>query len=87
LMAALGEHRGFLSQDGGAGLQKAQASRARQEFLELLKDGVFRHLVKQLEADGRLNRIVTDMLAKQTDPYSASEALVLETLGPLKPRP
>ncbi|MEJ2670619.1 MAG: methylmalonyl Co-A mutase-associated GTPase MeaB [Deltaproteobacteria bacterium] len=83
LMAALGEHRGFLSQDGGAGLQKAQASRARQEFLELLKDGVFRHLVKQLEADGRLNRIVTDMLAKQTDPYSASEALVLETLGPL----
>ena len=43
-----------------------------------------RHLVKQLESDGRLDRVLKDILEKQTDPYSASEALVLETLGPLK---
>jgi hypothetical protein len=46
---------------------------------------VFRHLRRQLEGDGRLDRIIQDILAKQTDPYSASEALVLSTLGPLTP--
>jgi LAO/AO transport system kinase len=84
LMAALKEHQEYLAQDGGAARREAVASRARQEFLELLKEGVFRHLVKQLEADGRLNRILDDMVAKEIDPYSASEALILETLGPVK---
>jgi LAO/AO transport system kinase len=84
LMAALQDHQEFLARDGGAAQRKALAARTRQEFLELLKEGVFRHLVKQLEADGRLDQIVTNILARQNDPYSASEALVLQTLGPLK---
>jgi LAO/AO transport system kinase len=84
LMAALREHQEFLAREGGAAMQKALAARARQEFLELLKEGVFRHLVKQLVADGRLDQIVTDIMTKQTDPYSASETLVLKTLGPIK---
>jgi LAO/AO transport system kinase len=84
LMAALGEHQEFLAQDGGAARRAALASRARQEFLELLKEGIFRHLVKQLEADGRLNQVLAEMLAKETDPYTASEALILEKLGPIK---
>jgi LAO/AO transport system kinase len=84
LMAALRDHQEFLARDGGAALREALVSRARQEFLELLKEGVFRHLVKQLEGDGRLNQILEAVLAKQTDPYTASEALVLETLGPIK---
>jgi LAO/AO transport system kinase len=83
LMAAVRDHQEFLAQDGGEALRLARASRVRQEFLELLKEGVFRHLRRQLEADGRLERIIEDILVKQTDPYSASEALVLETLGPL----
>ncbi|MCG2773371.1 MAG: methylmalonyl Co-A mutase-associated GTPase MeaB [Desulfobacterales bacterium] len=85
LMAAVQDHQEFLAQDGGKDLQLARGSRVRQEFLELLKEGVSRHLVKQLENDGRLDRILTAILAQQTDPYSASEALVLEALGPLKP--
>jgi LAO/AO transport system kinase len=85
LMAAVQDHQEFLARDGGKGLLLARGSRVRQEFLELLKEGVSRHLVKQLEGDGRLDRILTAILAQQTDPYSASEALVLETLGPLKP--
>jgi LAO/AO transport system kinase len=85
LMAAVRDHQEFLSRDGGEALRLARASRVRQEFLELLKERVFRHLRRQLEGDGRLDRIIQDILAKQTDPYSASEALVLETLGPLTP--
>ena len=84
LMAAVRDHQEFLARDGGQALQVARGARVRQEFLELLREGVYRHLVKQLEGDGRLDRVITEILAKQTDPYSACEALVLETLGPLK---
>ncbi len=83
LMAAVRDHQEFLSRDGGQALQRARFSRIRQEFLEILKEGMSRHLVKQLEGDGRLDLILKDILARQTDPYSASEALVLKILGPL----
>ena len=83
LMAAVRDHQEFLAKDGGLGLRLARGAKVRQEFLELLKEGVSRHLVKQLESDGRLDRVLKGILEKQTDPYSASEALVLETLGPL----
>ena len=83
LMAAVRDHREFLAKDGGQGLQLARGARVRQEFLELLKEGISRHLVQQLESDGRLDRVLKAILGKQTDPYSASEALVLSTLGPL----
>jgi LAO/AO transport system kinase len=85
LMTAVRDHQEFLAQDGSQGLQRARGAKVRQEFLELLKEGVSRHLVQQLESDGRLDRVLKDILEKQTDPYSASEVLVLETLGPLKP--
>jgi LAO/AO transport system kinase len=81
LMAGVKEHREFLARDGGAALQRARYARARQEFLELLKEGVFRHLLRQLEKDGRLTAILEDIMARRTDPYSASEALIVETLG------
>ncbi len=84
LMAAVKEHQAFLAGDGGQALHQARAARVRQEFLELLKEGVFRHLVRQMQADGRLDRIIAEILAKRLDPYSASENLVLSTLGPVK---
>lgn len=83
LMAAVRDHQEFLARDGGQALQRARFSRVRQEFLEILKEGMSRHLVKQLEGDGRLDLILKDILARRTDPYSASEALVLKTLGTL----
>ena len=85
LMARVQDHEDFLRQDGGKALEAAQAARIRQEFVELLKEGVFRHLLAQLQSDGRLDHILADILAKRTDPYSACEALVLATLGPVAP--
>jgi LAO/AO transport system kinase len=81
LMAGVEEHRGFLGQEGGEALIAARRSRARQEFLELLKEGMHQHLVRQLTRTGRLDKILQDILEKRTDPYSASEALVVEILG------
>jgi LAO/AO transport system kinase len=83
LLAGVEEHRSFLMGEGGRALREARRSRARQEFLELLKEGVFRHLLRQLERDGRLGGILEEIVARRTDPYSASEALILEILGPV----
>ena len=81
LMAAVRQHEELFKEDEQA-FQEARGARVRQEFLDLLKEGVFRHLVRQLKQNGRLDRIMQDILARQDDPYSASEALILEILGP-----
>jgi len=82
LMAAVKEHREFLTREGGEALKRARYGRARQEFLELLKEGMFRYLLRQLEKDGRLAGILQEIMERRIDPYSAAEALVVETLGP-----
>ena len=50
------------------------------EFLELVKEGVFSHLVALLSEDNRLEAILDDILDRRTDPYSASEDLIERTL-------
>jgi hypothetical protein len=62
-------------------LRATRTERIRQEFLELLKEGVFTQLVQQLQSDGRLEAILEDILAHKTDPYSASEDFIRKTLG------
>ena len=85
LMAAVRDHQGFLAQDGGKPLRLARGSRVRQEFLELLREGVSRHLVMQLEAMAAWTGSSPISWQQQTDPYSASEALILETRGWFRP--
>ena len=80
LMDAVQRHREFLQMDPEA-FRAARTTRARQEFLELLKEGVFRQLLLQLTADGRLEGLLQEILARRDDPYSASEALIRDILG------
>ncbi len=80
LMGAVQRHREFLQGDQAA-FQAARITRVRQEFLELLKEGVFRQLLRQLTADGRLQEVLQEILARRDDPYSASEALIQDILG------
>ncbi len=81
LLAGLREHQDFLGKNQGAALLAARYQRVRQEFLELLQGGVYRKLVEQLSLNGRLEEILQEILAKRTDPYSASEDLIAATLG------
>jgi LAO/AO transport system kinase len=81
LMAGVREHQEFLAREEGKALQAARRDRIKQEFLELLKEGMRLQLVRQLTRTGRLDKILTDILEKRIDPYSASEALVGEILG------
>jgi LAO/AO transport system kinase len=78
LLDGVREHREFLAKDGGQALRAAREERVRQEFLELLKEGIYTRLVRQLSRDGRLDDILDDILGKKTDPYSASEALIID---------
>jgi len=78
LLAGIEEHHRFLTQAGGAALAAARRERLRQEFLELVKEGVAEVLLRRLLKDGRLEGILDDLQAKRTDPYSASEAVVAQ---------
>ena len=80
LLAGIREHQAYLAQEGGQALRAARRERVRQEFLELLKEGVFTHLVSLLSQDDRLQAIVEEILDRRTDPYSASEALIGQIL-------
>ena len=81
LLAGVREHQDYLGKDQGAALLAARYQRVRQEFLELLKEGVYRTLVEQLSLNGRLEGMLQEILAKRIDPYSASEDLIAATLG------
>jgi LAO/AO transport system kinase len=81
LLEGIRQHQAYLAREQGQALRAARYARVRQEFLELLKEGVFRELLQQIVEDGRLYRTLTDIVEKRTDPYSASEALVRELLG------
>ncbi len=80
LLAGIREHQAFLAGDGGEALRAARRERVRQEFLELVKEGVFSRLVADLSQDGRLENILEDILEHRTDPYTASETLIAQTL-------
>ncbi len=81
LMQAVREHREFLSRDQDRGLKTARRARLRQEILELVQEGIFFALLERMTRDGRLDAILEDVLEKRTDPYTAGEILIAETLG------
>jgi LAO/AO transport system kinase len=81
LLAGIREHQAFLDREGGEALQTVRYGRLKAEFLELLKEGIYNRLVARISQDRRLDSIVQAILAKRTDPYTASEALVAESLG------
>ena len=48
----------------------------------LMKEGIFSYMSALLKEDNRLEAIVEDILDRRTDPYSASEDLIAQTLRP-----
>ncbi|RJR32567.1 MAG: methylmalonyl Co-A mutase-associated GTPase MeaB [Deltaproteobacteria bacterium] len=81
LLAGVREHQDFLGQDRGEALLAARYQRVRQEFLELLHEGVSRTLMARLDQSGRMEEILQEILARKTDPYSACEELIAEILA------
>ncbi|OPX19869.1 MAG: GTPase [Desulfobacca sp. 4484_104] len=80
LMQGILAHQKFLQQDGGKYWQKALYQRTRAELVDLIKAGVIRRLMRSLTANDRLEELISDILAKKTDPYTVSEDIVARTL-------
>jgi LAO/AO transport system kinase len=80
LVAGIKEHQAHLAREGGQALRAAHRERVRQEFLELMKEGIYSYMVSLLGQDNRLEAILEDILDHRTDPYTASEALIAQTL-------
>ena len=80
LIAGIREHQAFLAREDGQALRAARRERLRQEFLELVKEGVFAHVVSLLRQDNRLEALLDDILDRRSDPYSASETLIAQAL-------
>ncbi len=80
MLAGIREHQAYLAQADGQALRAARRERVRQEFLELVKEGIFARLVAFLNQDHRLQAILEDILDRRTDPYTASEGLIDEVL-------
>lgn len=77
LLAGIREHQAFLARDGGRALRAARRKQVRQEFLELLKEGIFARLLTHLSRNGRIEALLDDILDRRTDPYSACEEVLL----------
>jgi LAO/AO transport system kinase len=80
LVAGIKEHQAHLLREGGQALRVARGERVRQEFLELMKEGIYSYVTALLKQDNRLEAIIEDILDRRTDPYTASEALIAQTL-------
>jgi LAO/AO transport system kinase len=78
LVEAIEAHRQF----GQAGEARSRKARQRTEhvFTELLRDRLARRALERAGANGSLERLLDQVARRETDPYTAVEA-VLEDLG------
>jgi LAO/AO transport system kinase len=81
LLAGVREHQEFLGEDRGEAFKAARYQRVRQEFLELLHEGVYRTLMARLDQSGRMEELLQEILAGKIDPYSACEKMIAEILA------
>lgn len=80
LVAGIFAHQEYLHQDGGQKLKQTLYLRTRAELIDLVKEGVYQVILQRLKANDRLDHLVSDILAKKTDPYSLSEEIVARTI-------
>ncbi len=80
-MEAIFAHREFLHRDGGRHLARLLAPRLRQELLDLILQGIKDAILPRLLADVSLEQVLTEIAARQTDPYSVADAIVGRLAG------
>ena len=69
-------HRRHLA-DSGA-LERLREERSARQFMDLLRDRLFAEVYGHIHVNGRFRKIVEDMTARRTDPYSAVEMVIAE---------
>jgi len=77
LFGKIVEHRDYLK--SGA-LKRRRRRMVEGELLEAVRERAVESIVESLRAKGGLEKVVEEILARKTDPYSAAERLLQERL-------
>jgi LAO/AO transport system kinase len=78
---ALIEHRAHLEARGQDRLKHIERARAKNQLLDLLKEGLIEAALKRLGGVDALGDLIERIAARQKDPYGACEELVERLLG------
>jgi len=81
LLEAIEKHRAYLRESEGDQHLLRRALRIREELAEMIKSRLIQEVLDQLIEGGEFERAVEAILAGETDPYTASDNLVLSKLG------
>ncbi len=87
LLEAIEKHRAYLLEAGGDQHLLRRTLRIREELAEMIKNRLVQEVLDQLIEGGEFERAVEAILAGETDPYTASDNLVLSKLGRKNERP
>ncbi|WP_436901846.1 methylmalonyl Co-A mutase-associated GTPase MeaB [Halovenus halobia] len=74
LLATLADHRQYLDDSGEHEIQQRQ--RYAEEIRTLIREDVNELLTEELDAQGGLDGFVTQVIDRETDPYSVSDRVV-----------
>ena len=81
LLAAVLDHRDYLRQEDGQRLAGILAARLRQELVDLILQGIKEKILPRILADSHLEQTLAAIIARKTDPYSVSDAIVARLLS------
>jgi len=81
LLEAIEKHRAYLMESKGQQHLLRRARRVREELAEMVKNRLVQEVLDQMVESGDFEHAVEAILAGETDPYTASDNLVLSKLG------
>lgn len=81
LLEAIEKHRAYLTESKGQQHLLRRVRRIREELAEMVKNRLVQEVLDQMVESGDFERAVEAILAGETDPYTASDNLVLSKLG------
>lgn len=81
LLEAIENHRAYLMESKGRQHLLRRARRVREELSEMVKNRLVQEVLDQMVESGDFERAVEAILSGETDPYTASDHLVLSKLG------
>jgi LAO/AO transport system kinase len=81
LLAEIEKHRRHLVRSSGDMNLKRRKDRARVELAEMIKSRLLQEVFASITEEGEFEKAVESILQGETDPYTASDELILKKLG------
>ena len=75
------KHMNFLAQGSSEYYRRLDRLKAKMELVDLVKQSVMDSVLNKLEATGRLNDYVEELLERKSDPYTITERIMQDILA------